>query len=79
MGYRVVNNIWRGAGEPSSRRVSPVRLTSPSFARLQHFLNEMYMYNVKGVQASCVAAVPLNATYIITCDRPFRLSQSSLC
>jgi len=40
------NKLARGTGDPSLRPVDPVRLTSPSYARRQRLLNEMY--NVTG-------------------------------
>jgi len=49
----------RGAGKPSSLPVSPIRLTSPSFARRRRLLNEMYSVVV--------------ALVVIICDHPFIL------
>jgi len=57
-----------GAGKPSLRPVSPVRLTSHSFARQRHLLSEMY--NMMG---ACMAAVQLNSTPVIACDHPLIL------
>ena len=42
-----------GAGDQSSRPVSPVRLTSPSFARRQCWFNKIY--NVMGALHGCHA------------------------
>src|SRR6218665_3813352 len=53
-GRRVVDNILAcGDGEPSSRLVSPVRLTSLSFARWRRSLTEKY--NVMGALRGCHA------------------------
>ena len=64
----VADNIWRGAGEPSIRTVSHVRLTSPSFASRQSLFNKMH--NMMG---TLLAAVQLNSTPVIICDHPFIL------
>ena len=63
---RAVVTSWHMVlADTRSRPVSPLRLTSPSFARCQCLLNKMY--NV----APCVAALQLNSSPVITCYHPF--------